>query len=33
LLFTMMRFSPHGLAGIAARFTKPNAAKGHGATP
>ena len=28
LLFTMMRFSPHGLAGIAARFTKPK-----GATP
>ena len=34
LLFAMMRFSPHGLAGIAARFTKPKAAAaGQGATP
>ncbi|MES2951335.1 MAG: branched-chain amino acid ABC transporter permease [Pseudomonadota bacterium] len=32
LLFLMMRFSPHGLAGIAARFTKPKTATGHGAT-
>ena len=33
LLFTMMRFSPHGLAGIAARLTKPKATATPGAAP
>jgi branched-chain amino acid transport system permease protein len=33
LLFTMMRFSPHGLAGIAARFTKPKTAVTPGVAP
>ena len=33
LLFTMMRFSPHGLAGIAARLTKPKAEPAQGVAP
>jgi branched-chain amino acid transport system permease protein len=33
LLFTMMRFSPHGLAGIAARLTKPKAVAAQGVAP
>ncbi len=31
LLFAMMRYSPHGLAGFAARWTTPRAAKDKGA--
>lgn len=33
LLFTMMRFSPHGLAGIAARCTKPKVTAAPGVAP